>query len=86
MPDRDILCPAFEFVMPGRVEHVGGKEVQSYTSSISVNGSPSIAVGFEVFLKRVKGSTARLESTDTRWFGTPGHRASVVMSLNRQQG
>ncbi len=59
MRDRDYRHPAFELVMPGGVEHVGDKEVQSHTSAVSVGSSPSVAVGLEMFLKRVQGSTAR---------------------------
>jgi len=38
--DRDYRHPAFELVMPGRVEHVGDNEVQSHTSAVSVKQNP----------------------------------------------
>ena len=86
MRDRNYLCPAFELVMLGGVEHVGDQEVQPHPAAVFVNASPTIAVGLEMFLKRIEGSTARRQSTGTGRIGAPSHPTSIVMSLGSQQG
>jgi hypothetical protein len=56
----DYRYPALQLVVASSVKHVGDNHVQPYPPAVNIGRSPSVPVGFEMFLIGVQGSTARL--------------------------
>ncbi len=86
MGDCDYRYPALQLVVVADVKHVGNEHVQTDSTSVHISCAPAVAVGLEVFLQRIERATTRLERAGAwTWFGTRGHLAAVVMSLDGHQ-